>query len=222
MARLFAVLFFVLSLSGCGKYSNTDNTNHIVDKKENIISSIPGDFDGDKYPEIVYIVNSEDGKSYIKLIDGNISYYKDLNFKLDNYSSNIQDVNGDEREDLILYSIYENTQNVYVFSYSEELLNIFNPQAINTLVSFVMLGDGYKVVCGEFERTIKSNEKLNLRFYYSDLDYKSEGPVFDNVGIITNSNGKIFYTVLTTFKIDSNGKINICNLDLKPYVDMED
>jgi hypothetical protein len=222
MARIFVVLIFILSLTSCGKYSDTDNNNLTLDKKENIISSIPGDFDGDKYPEFVYTVNSDDGKSYIKLVDGNMVFYKDLNFKLENYTSNVQDVNSDGREDLILYSIYENTQNVYVFSYSNNLLSIFDPNIITTHIRFDKLNEGYKLSCDELSQTIKSDKKLNLQFYYSDLDYREEGPVFDNVGTITDENGKILYTVLTTFRIDSNGKINTCNLDLRPYINIED
>jgi hypothetical protein len=224
MVRVFVVLFFVftLCLSGCTKSSDTDNTNHIVDKNENIISSIPGDFDGDRYPEYIYAINSSDGRSYIKLVDGNITCYKDLNFKLDNYSSNVQDVNGDGREDFILYSIQEYSQNVYVFSYVNDILNIFDPQTISNHVLFSKSEDGYKVNCGDFNESIQSKEKLNLKFYYTDLDYKEEGPVFDSVGAITTSSGKIIYTVLSTFRIDSSGKINICDLDLKPYVEIDE
>jgi hypothetical protein len=224
MVRVFVVLIliFMFGLSGCEKSSDIDNPNHIVDKNENIVSSIPGDFDGDKYPEYVYAANSSDGKSYIKLVDGDTISYKDLNFKLDNYSTNVQDVNSDGKDDLILYSIQENTQNVYVFSYLNDILNILNPETISNHIAFNKYEDGYKVTCGNLEETIKSKEKLDLQFYYTDLDYKEEGPVFDSVGTIITSNGKIIYTVLSTFRIDSNGKINICDLDLKPYVEVEE
>jgi hypothetical protein len=222
MKKVFAVLFFFLFLCGCSKFPASQDKKIILHSSENIVSSVPGDFDGDKYPEYIYVANSDDGSSYIKLIDGDKAFYKELDFKLDNYTSNVQDVNNDNKEDLIIYYIEENIQNVHVFSYNNELYNIFNPGMLDRYVSFTQLDDQYKVTYGSNERIIKSKEKLSLKFFYTDLDYKDAGPVFDSIGTIANSSGRILYTISASFSVDSNNNLNIYDLKLLPYIEVED
>jgi hypothetical protein len=221
MKRVFAVLFFLLLLCGCDKASVLENKNIIVHKNENILSSIPGDFDGDKYPEYIYIASSDDNKPYIKLIDGDRAFYKELSFKLDNYSSNVQDVNGDDKEDVILYCIEENSQKVYVFSYYKDLYTLFSPETLDKFVEFNKNKDGYTIICGKFEKKFQSKEDLELKFFYTALDYREDGPIFESVGTISSNKG-IISTVSAIFKLTKDGSVYIEDLSISPYVEPED
>jgi hypothetical protein len=183
--------------------------------KNNMIYSAPGDFDGDKKSEQVCITKF-DSKYYISLLESGKLYNSELEFETENFNSIIQDVNNDNKEDLILNVIQDNCENCYVFSFNEGLYIVLSPELITKHIDLEKL-----------EETITYNKKNTVsdkitnsaisyvKLYYTEMDYTKEEPEFISEGVIYTKNQSM-YNIRISSKINKSNQVIVSKVEVSP------
>lgn len=213
---VFAVLLFILPLSGCTNSSgNSEKLLPIYSTfKNSAVYTSPGDFDGDGKMENLFITKPDDNY-YINILDKDNIVYKKLNYSVDDFKLTIQDINNDNKEDIILSIIQNNCENCYVYTVNEEIIAILSPETIKAKIDMRSIEDYIASECGSFNIPSKDIASPVLKLYYTEMDYKGDEPVFVSEGSIYNK-GIITFNIQTTVNIDSKGNIVISDVNMLP------
>lgn len=214
--RVFAVLFFLLVMFSCTNASN--NSKRVLPIystfKNSAIYTAAGDFDGDGKMESIFITKPDENY-YISILDNDNIIYKKLNYKADNLKLTIQDINNDNREDIIINIIQNSTQNCYVYTVNTGINTLLSPDLIKANVDLKSIEDYIALECGYMNLPVTSNIEQDIRLYFTEMDYSEDRSVFVSEGSVFNKNITIL-NVQTTVSIDNNGKIILENIDVLP------
>lgn len=216
--KVFAVLIFFVFSSSCSISKLKKEKDPIISVNENIFNSFLGDFNGDGISEHIYVYKSEDGKPCVKLITEGGNYYKELNDLADNFYSHVTDVNGDGKEEFILYISESSHEKMYIFSFTDDLNIILSPEIMQKEFDLAKVKNGYVFTFGSFEKKLDSdlNDNLTMEFNHTDIFYEDPLPLFIVDGIIKSSDKK-YYTVTVSFTINSDNDFEIKEVDMLPY-----
>ena len=207
--KVFAVLIFFVFSSSCSTLKFKKEDDPIISANENIFNSFPGDFNGDGISEQIYVYKSGNGKPCVKLITKDGNYYKELNDPADNFYSHAADVNGDGKEEFILYISESSHEKMYI---------ILSPEMLQKEFDLAKIKNGYVFTFGSFEEKLGSdlNDNLTMEFNHTDISYEDSLPLFIADGIIKSLDKK-YYTVTVSFIINSDNNFEIKDVDMLPY-----
>lgn len=213
---VFAVLLFILSLSGCRNSSgNSEEFLPIYSTfKNSALYTSPGDFDGDGKMENLFITKPDENY-YINILDKDNIVYKKLNYSVDDLKLTIQDINNDTKEDIILNIIQNNCENCYVYTVSGEIITILSPEIIKSKIDMSSIEDYIASECGNFNIPSKDISSPVLKLYYTEMDYKGDEPVFVSEGSIYNKSINTL-NIQTTVSINRKGNIIISDVNILP------
>jgi hypothetical protein len=212
--KVFAVLLFVLFLSCCNKTSNfSEKALPIYSTyKNSSIYTATGDFDGDGKTESMF-VTKPDENYYITILYKNNILYKKLNHQVDNLNVTIQDINNDNREDIILNIVQNSSENCYVYTVDSKINTILSPEIIKANIDFQKIANYLTYECGGFGSSDISNEVPTINLYYTEMDYSGDEPVFISEGSVYIKNTNIF-NIRTIVGIDKYNNIVLKDLNM--------
>jgi hypothetical protein len=214
--KVFAVLLFALLLFSCTKTSNlSEKTLSIYSTfKNSAIYTATGDFDGDGKTESMFITQPDENY-YITILYKNNILYKKLNHKADNLNVTIQDINNDNREDIILNIVQSNCENCYVYMVDSEINTILSPEIISANIDFQKVSDYIAYECGNFGLSDINNEVPKIKLYYTEMDYLGDEPVFISEGSVYIKNNNIF-NIRAAVGIDEENNIVVKDINMFP------
>lgn len=214
--KVFAVLLILLLMFSCNNLSHQpENILPIYSTfKSSAIYSSSGDFNGDGKMESIFITKPDENY-YISILDKNNLIYKRLNYKAENFNLTIQDINNDNREDIILSTIQNNCENCYVYTVNKDLVTLLSPDIIIANIAMEEIEDYIALECGYTYSPQRDNRTSDIRLYYTELDYSDDGSVFVSEGSVLNKNTNIL-NIQTTVSIDSMGKVIVKNMNMLP------
>ncbi|CDF57775.1 hypothetical protein TCEL_01689 [Thermobrachium celere DSM 8682] len=213
MKKVFAVLLILINLSSCT--ISTLTKNKIEDN--NIIYSCVGDFDGDSRIDSIQLIREGD---VVKIIFKSKRTIKtqDIKLNLSNFYCNVEDINDDGCDDFIINTMDEGTENIFVFTFKDSITQVLSPSIINEQINFIKNGNSYTISCGNYKSSIKSKEPLDLKLLYSTTEYTDYGKAIITEGVLVNNKNQPKYTVSTTYKLNSLGKLNFLDIKIEPYI----
>lgn len=215
MKKVFAVLLISLTLSSCSIPTFSKNKTN-----PNLLYSCVGDFDGDSRIDSIMLVKNNNSveiifKSKFKTKRQSI----EINF--DNFYCSVEDINDDKCDDFIINTIENNKENIYIFTFKNDIKELLSPQIIKQQINLYRDGNKYTIACGGFNSTIKSQEQLSLNLLYSTSDYTEYGKSIITEGVLVNDKSNPKFTVSIIYKLNSLGKLNFMNISVTPYVHVE-
>ncbi|TDT61144.1 hypothetical protein [Fonticella tunisiensis] len=223
MQKVFAVFILAILLTSCSKSNLIEKDDHKEVYKENLLYRVPGDFDGDEKNENFYVFYDKTGIPMLKVIDDDSkNYVIKLNKRFNNCTTYAVDIDMDNREEILLYTIDDCIKKVYAFSFNDGFLyELLSPEIFSEAVEFKQTKRGYVIECGNLRKEIETSDKLYLNFYSTDFDYSGSNIYFISEGSITSSENCTLFILTIIYKIDSSGKIDfmdikISSLDTNP------
>ncbi len=216
MYKVFAVLIFILLLFSCTKKSNISEKAMPIYStfKNSAIYTTAGDFDGDGKTETM-VITKPDENYYIAILYKNNILYKKLNHQADNLNITIQDINNDNREDIILNIVQNNSENCYVYTVDSEINTILSPEIIKDNIDFQKIANYIAYESGSFGLSDINNEVPTIKLYYTEMDYLGDEPVFISEGSVNIKNTNIF-NIRTILAIDKDNNIVLKDLNMFP------
>lgn len=214
MPKVFAALIFLCLILGCLKtYFQKSFPLQALTEKE-IIYSAPGDFDGDGKSENIYILKSPEEKLYLKLKCINNTYEAKLNLDIKNFSAWIEDVDGNNRDDLIISSISDDIQSLYVFIYDKDIKLLISPKIIESKINLKNIIPYANNSNPTNRKSSKDSNTNQAILVCTDIDLFPGESLFTCDYIMPNHNNSADY-ISVSFTINSDGIIRIENVSDK-------
>lgn len=180
--------------------------------KQRILFSSPGDFDGDNSKEYLQLFKSKDKEYTIRVIDGRKRYNYKLNFFVEEFTTQIDDVNGDGKDDFLLFVTKEDKQEMYIFTFQNNTIHqSFYSAELDKLLNIKSINGKYILSYNNSIKTFLTKTSLKLSFYYTDLDFDEayEGPLFVSQGMIKSMDEKNIKKINTYYYFDRYWNIHL-------------
>ena len=216
MHIVFAVLVFLLTIPGCNSIpSNPEKIIPIYSTyKNSAIYTSSGDFDGDGEKESIFITRREENY-YISILDGHNIVKKELDYSADNFIITIQDINNDNREDIIINVIQNNCENCYVYSLDGNIKTLLSPDIIIAKIDLKQINSYISQECKFINPPELPMGNLDIKLYYTEMDYIEDGSEFISEGSIFYKDTDLF-NMQAKIKIIKNGTAVLRNVTIQP------
>lgn len=216
MHKVFAVLLLTLFLFSCTKSSGNSKKLLSInsDFKNKVVYTAPGDFNGDGKMESIFITK-QDENCCISILDKGKMIYKKLNYKVDDFKLTVQDINNDNKEDIILNIIQNDCENCYVYTLGTGIINIFSPELIKAKISQQLINNDIAKECGNFNLSSKQQLESDIKLYYTEMDYTGDEPVLISEGSVYNKDTRTL-NIQAIVTIDKSNNITVRNINMFP------
>lgn len=208
MNRIFAVLFFVIFLTGCTKKPHliSEVATYSSALYKNSIYSTAGNFDRDSKEDPLYITKAN-GDYYLTIAFTDRLIQKKLTHPLDNFQINIVDINSDNIEDIIITITEKGCQSCYAYRVNSKINLVLSPEYIQKKFLEQYATDSLSLEC--FNSNINGAKIYNssIELYYTELDYIGKELVFISEGSISNKNNK--FDIEAVISLDSQNNLHI-------------
>lgn len=218
MHRVFAVLFlvFLLLQLSCNSISSTPEKALPISStfRSSAIYTSSGDFDGDGKMESIFITKPDECY-HMSIIDKEHIINKKLNYRADNLKLTIQDINNDNREEIIINIIQNNCENCYVYTVTTDIITLLSPDIIIGELDRNKIDDYIALECGYMALTLENSRERDIKLYYTEMDYSEDGSIFISEGSVFDKNITLL-NIQATICIDKNGMVILKNINMLP------
>lgn len=219
MRIVFAVLAFLLLLTGCGRISS--NPEEIIPINSTFIGSSiytsSGDFDGDGKMESIFITKP-DKYCHMSILNGKHIVSKKLNYDSENLKLFIQDINDDGREDIIVNVIQNNCENCYVYTLDTDIITLLSPDIIKAKLNLEEINAYISREHKFMQFPVKYSSSRGIKLYYTEMDYLEDGSAFISEGSVYDRNTNVL-NIQAVIQIKENGTAVLKDIDMQPVED---
>ncbi|EYE88162.1 hypothetical protein Q428_09340 [Fervidicella metallireducens AeB] len=219
MKKVLAVIFLsIFTFLSCKYIFLQEKITFNNISKHRILFSSPGDFDGDNTIEYLQIYKSNDKEYYLRIIDEKTKYTYELNFKAEEFTTQIDDVNNDKKDDFLLFITKEDKQEMYIYTLQSNVIHqSFYSAELEKLLNIKSINGKYILSYNNSVKTFLAKNHLELSFYYTDLDFDEayEGPIFVSQGIIKSTDERNIKKINTYYYFDRYWNIHLKDFNIK-------